>query len=55
MNHEKTCGGGNVKGSQKEFEVCGGWVSRKNYARHVDGVRRDVAGVGSVALARPTY
>ena len=39
MNHESTCGGGRVEGNQRECGECGGWVSRKNYARHVRGCR----------------
>ena len=35
LNHERSCGGGGARGSQRECEVCGEWGSRTNYARHV--------------------
>ena len=33
--HERTCGGGRVDGNRRECGVCGTWVSRANYARHL--------------------
>ena len=35
--HERTCTGGGRVGDRRECGVCGRWVSRSNYARHVRG------------------
>ena len=35
--HERSCGGGRVTGTRRECGVCGGWVLRANYARHLRG------------------
>jgi len=44
MAHERTCGGGGVDGNRRECEVCGVWITKANYARHVR-VCRERAGV----------
>ena len=33
--HERSCGGGRVTGTRRECGVCGVWVLRGNYARHL--------------------
>ena len=33
--HERSCGGGRVTGTRRECGVCGAWVLRGNYARHL--------------------
>ena len=46
LNHERTCGGGSVRGRQRECGECGRWVSRSNFARHVEVCRERLGGGG---------
>ena len=48
MMHERSCAGGRVDGGRRECGVCGVWVSRASYARHVRtcSMREGAAGEG---------
>ena len=47
VNHERTCEGGRVGGNQRECVVCGEWVSRTSFARHVRGCRSRQGGTAA--------
>ena len=46
--HRWTCTGGGSTESSRQCGICGGWVSKPNYARHV----RRCGGSGSVSVGR---